>query len=41
MAVEQAQKEKREAEWNLKKLQMESGIDDEMLSAIQKEKSSG
>ena len=41
MAVEQAHKQKKEAEWNLKKLQMESGIDDEMLLAIQKEKKEG
>ena len=41
MAVEQAHKQKKEAEWNLKKLQMESGIDDEMLSAIQKERREG
>ena len=41
MAVEQAQKLKKEAEWNLKKLQMESGIDDEMLNAIQKERKIG
>ena len=40
-AVERAHKMKREAEQELRKLQLEAGWDDEMISAINKEQQAG